>query len=187
MSRHHARGGAHRPRRLRRRGVALLFVVALTAVIVLLGDARTCPRSETLEAFAIVATPQNNADTESGVDMRVRAGELPDLTTAVARRLDEGSFPAAASRTDNVHAGESLHVRAHVTDSGGRPAGGVKVVFAWAEGARVSYDTAVSDDSGSARATHWVGAREKGRRTVLVVSASRGVDSATAYTWFVAE
>lgn len=187
MSRHPQRAGLSRGRAHWRVGTALLLVVTLAVTIVLIGDARTCPRGGTLKAFAIVATPPNGADSETDLETRVRAGELPDLVNAVARQLEEGSLPAAPSRTDNVHAGQFLQVHARVTGSGGVPAVGVKVIFAWRQGQTISYDTAVSDGSGHAKAIHWIETAQRGHRTVLVVTASRASEYASAYTWFIPE
>ena len=179
--------GAHR-RHSRWRVLGLCGLSLILAVaVVLVGDSRTCPRGETIKAFALIATPQDDATAEGDVDARVRAGDLPELAVAVTRRLDDGSLPASAARTENVQAGQFLQVHARVTDHLGRPAEGVKVVYVWRQGKATSFDTAVSDSAGRAKVTHWVELSQRGHRTVLVVSAARGDYSASAYTWFVPE
>lgn len=185
MSRHPGPASRRRRRTIGHVAVATLFVALVALAIVAVGDGDTCPGSRSLAAFALVAAPPGAQEPPEGTT--VIAPGVPELAVAVARRLDEGTLPASRAQTTDVQVSRFLEVHARVMGFGGRPVPGTKVVFAWYEGGDVSFDTALADNDGIARVMRWIAPQQRGKRTVLVVSASRGIRSASAYTWFVPE
>jgi hypothetical protein len=174
--------------RMSKRIGAFVLLLGLTAGLVALGDPSTCPRGDSLEAFALIATPNpGTGQGLAGEEAYIHAADFSEIAQTVDQRLLQGSSALNSARTENVRAGRFLEVRARVTGPSGRAIPGSKVIFVWRQGPRVTYDAAPTDDSGVARVLHWIAAEQRGVRTVLVVSADNGLGSATAYTWFIPE
>lgn len=168
--------------------MATVLILSLALAMVAAGDPSLWPRTDTAEAFALIATPRTDSMHEEFQEEEyVRAPTVPEIAQSVSQRLDEGSLPSSASRTENVHAGRFLEVNARVYGPTGSPLPGSTVVFVWRQNGTSSYETALSDASGVASVRRWIEYGQRGRRTVLVVSANKGLSAATAYTWFVPE
>ena len=188
MSRHLRwdRGRCHG--RLRRAIITTVLTLTLAFAMVAAGDPSIWSKADTVEAFALIATPRTDAMHEEFQEEEyVRAPAVPEIAQSVSQRLDEGSLPSSAGRTENVHAGRFLEVKARVYGPTGLPLPGSTVVFVWRANGTSTYETALSDASGVATVRKWIEYRQRGQRTVLVVSANKGLSAATAYTWFVPE
>jgi hypothetical protein len=85
-----------------------------------------------------------------------------------------------------IRAGEFVEMSARVRELNGRPVAGASVFFEWAsEGGKVHRYSRTADDRGVAQVRRWVGARERGAKTVVIVSVDTQRWSANRYATFV--